>query len=87
MDTTQLTVRFDRDLERKLREEARREGVSLNQVAVRFLRKGAGLDTGERSDVVASSLDHLAGTWPQADADAFDQAMAVFERVDEDLWR
>jgi hypothetical protein len=85
--TKQLTIRFDRDLERTLREEARREGVSLNRAAVRFIRKGAGLDRIERSDVVASSLDHLAGTWPQEDADAFDRAMAVFERVDEDLWR
>ena len=87
MATKQLTIRFDGDLDRRLRDEARHEGLSLNQAAVRLLRKGAGLDRSQPANVVDTSLDHLAGTWPTKDADAFDRAMAVFERVDEDLWR
>ena len=87
MSTTQLTIRFDRDLERRLRDEARRDGLSLNQAAVRFLRRGAGLDRPSPAHTVASSLDHLAGTWRDDDSNTFDKAMAVFERIDEDLWR
>ena len=42
----QLTVRgFDDELSDRLRGLARREGISLNQAALRLLRKGAGLPT------------------------------------------
>lgn len=39
-----LSVRgFDKELERRLRELARRENVSLNKAALLLLRRGAGL--------------------------------------------
>ena len=44
----QLTVRgFDDDLERSIRQLARREGISLNQAALKLLRRGAGLPDGQ----------------------------------------
>lgn len=64
----QITVRgFDDDLNVHLRSLAQREGISLNQAALRLLRKGAGLaETSARPDIVGASLDHLIGTWTQA---------------------
>ena len=85
----QLTVRgFDSDLERRLRLEARSAGVSLNQAALRLLRRGAGLG-GERTapNAIGSALDHLIGTWSEADARSLQEATAVFERVDEEYWK
>ena len=61
----QLTIRgLDDDLSASVRRLAKREGISLNQAALRLLRKGAGLaDRSRGSDLVGSSLDHLIGRW------------------------
>ena len=84
----QLTLRgFDRDLDRKLREEARTSGVSLNRAALRLLRRGAGLAASTPPNAVGSSLDHLIGTWSEADERNLRDSTAVFERVDKDFWR
>ena len=84
----QLTVRgFDDELSACLRRLAKREGISLNQAALRLLRKGAGLTDGqERANTVGSSLDHLFGTWSPDEAESFDRALEIFETVDESAW-
>jgi plasmid stability protein len=85
----QLTIRgFDEELERRLRGVARREGVSLNRAALILLRRGAGLRSpSEGPDVVGDSLDQLIGSWRAEEAREFDEAVSVFEAVDEELWR
>jgi hypothetical protein len=35
---------------------------------------------------VGSALDHLIGTWSEAEARSLQEAAAVFDRVDEDCW-
>ncbi len=88
MSLRQLTVRgFDKELEKRLWKEARASGVSLNQAALRLLRRGAGLDPSVSGNVVGSSLDPLIGTWSAAEEKAFRKAVSVFERVDKELWR
>ena len=85
---TQLTIRgFDQELERRLRDEARRRGLSLNRAALALLRRGAGLEEPPGGKAVGDALDHLAGTWTEAEARELREATAVFERVDEDFWR
>ncbi len=88
-DMDQLTVRgFDDDLSGAMRRLAKREGISLNQAALRLLRKGAGLTDGARgADTIGSSLDHLIGTWTPVEADAMDAALQEFETVDEAAWK
>ncbi len=85
----QLTVRgFDDELSARLRRLAAREGISLNQAALKLLRKGAGLtDSKENPNAIGDSLDDLFGTWSQEEADRFDAALEVFEKVDESMWK
>lgn len=85
----QITVRgFDDDLSATLRRLAKREGISLNQAALRLLRRGAGLSDGSASpDTIGASFDHLIGTWTQADADEMDSALEEFETIDEAAWQ
>ncbi len=86
----QLTVRgFDDELSARLRRLARREGISLNQAALRLLRKGAGLPEDGRRDSaeLRRSQDDLFGTWTAEEADAFNTALEVFEVIDEEKWR
>jgi hypothetical protein len=63
------------DLERELERGARATGPSLAATVIRRLRLAMGLDRpgiGARHD----DLDDLAGTWSDAEADAFDRLHA-----------
>ena len=82
----QLTVRgFDDELSNRLKGLAQREGISLNQAALRLLRKGAGLP--ETSGAIGNSLDHLLGVWTQDEFEKFNKELEVFETIDEELWK
>ena len=85
----QLTVRgFDEQLSESIRRLAKRDGTSLNQAALKLLRKGAGLkDDRENPDQIGSSLDDLFGLWSREEAHAFDAALGVFETVDHSAWK
>ena len=85
----QLTVRgFDKALAREIQELARRENISLNQAALRLLRRGAGLDEAKHNPrAIGSALDDLIGTWSDGEADQFDARVADFEGIDDELWQ
>jgi hypothetical protein len=85
---TQLTVRgFDPELERALRDLARRRGISLNRAALELMRRGSGLAAGARSkDCVGSSLDDLAGTWRDDEAEQILRVIESCNQIDEELW-
>jgi hypothetical protein len=85
----QLSLRgFDKELERRIRELARREGVSLNKAALMLLRKGAGLiDPIESSTAVGDALDRFIGSWSEAEEKRVLEGMAPLEAVDESLWK
>ena len=85
----QLTIRgLGDELSACLHSLAEKEGISLNQAALRLLRKGARLSDGRREpDTVGSSLDHLFGVWSRDEAESFDTALEVFETVEEPTWK
>ena len=85
----QLTVRgFDDELSERIRRLAKRDGTSLNQAALKLLRKGAGLaDPAQKADTVGASLDHLIGSWSDDEAAELDTALEEFETIDESAWR
>ena len=83
----QLTVRgLGDDLSGAIRRLANRDGTSLNRAAVKLLRRGAGLEDGQAADTVGSSLDHLIGSWSNAEADEIERALKRFETIDEAMW-
>jgi hypothetical protein len=65
-----------------IRERARMEGKSLNQVAVEALADGLGLAGARKA---RRSVDDISGTWTK-DA-AVDKAIAEQDRVDPTLWK
>lgn len=85
---TQLTLRgLDPELEARLAQEAASGNLSLNQAALRLLRRGAGLaEKRVRADVVGASLDRFFGTWSKQEARHFEKTQEVFERVDAEQW-
>jgi len=86
--THQLTIRYDDETARQIEELARRERLSRNQAVVRLLRKGAGLERrSEEHDAIGSSLDWFVGSWTDEQAREFEEAVAEFETIDEELWK
>lgn len=85
--TTSMTLRgLDEALTAALKEKARQEDASVNSVMLRILKESLGIEKKQRS-AVYHDLDHLAGTWSAGDAAEFEHVTAVFEKVDEDMWK
>jgi hypothetical protein len=79
----QYTIRNVPDyLDATLRDFARREGKSLNEVAVAALARGAGL---VERNCIKRDLSDIAGTWQEDPA--FDSAITEQQKVDEAIWR
>ncbi|MGB4587227.1 MAG: hypothetical protein WBH66_09310 [Rectinemataceae bacterium] len=74
----------DDDLALALKKTSKQRGVSINRLILETLREKL-LDTG-RSRRRHDDLDHLAGTWSEEEAAAFERRTAEFEEIDEALW-
>jgi hypothetical protein len=84
---TTMTLRgIDDTIAKSLKEMARREDTSVNAVMLRIIKESLGLDK-KRRQTVYDDLDHLAGTWNVQDAAEFESATAVFEKIDEEMWK
>ena len=79
----QYTIRkVPNSLDAALRQRAREQGKSLNEVAIGALARGAGV-TGEPGR--QRDLHDISGTW-HSDRE-FDRALAEQDMVDKELWR
>jgi hypothetical protein len=67
-------------------EEAGRRGMSVETVAGLLLRRGLEWERRQAELPTYHDLDALAGTWNEAEATAFLQAIADFKQVDQALW-
>jgi plasmid stability protein len=82
-----MTLRgIDEKTAEALKERAQKEGSSVNAVTLRLIRESLGLDKRKRN-VIYNDLDHLAGTWSQEEVAEFERNTAVFEKVDEEIWK
>lgn len=79
-----LTVRNLPDkLAEALSSERERRGQSLNATVIALLELALGLGGGARTN----GLERLAGGWSESEGQDFDKAVAVFEQIDDELWR
>jgi hypothetical protein len=69
-------------LDVELRERARREGKSLNQVAVEAMTQGLGLAA---TSMPRRSLEDVVGTW-RKDV-ALERALKDQDRIDPKMWK
>ena len=83
MERHQVTIRrVPERVKQLLKELAKREEKSLNQIILEVLERGLGL-SGE--EIVYHDLDDLAGTW--VDDPEFDKAIEEQHRIDPKLWK
>jgi predicted nucleotidyltransferase len=79
----QYTLRkIPADLDKTLRQKARKDGRSLNEIAIEALTHGAGIGAAIMKN---HDLDFAIGTWVE-DAE-FDKSMADQRRIDPELWK
>jgi plasmid stability protein len=79
----QHTLRkIPREVDKALRERARREGRSLNEIALEALARGCGLTD---EPVKYRDVSDIAGTW--VDDPELDAVVADHDRIDEELWK
>lgn len=79
----QYTIRnVPEALDAALRRSARKQGKSLNEVAIEALARGSGFNEGGYRQ---RDLSDIARTWRKDPA--FDRALAAQDTIDADLWR
>lgn len=79
-----LTIRnVSPDLAKALEQEKSVRGTSMNRTILDTLERALGVGGAKRSN----GLAQLAGTWSDAEHARFEEAIAVTEQVDEELWR
>lgn len=84
----QLTVRgFEPQLANVLQRMVKEEHISLNQAALRLMRKGAGLTAKQPDNCIGDQLDHFIGDWSDEEANALEQSTADLRAIDDEMWR
>lgn len=85
----QITLRgIPNDIERMIRREAERKGLSLNKALISVLGKAAGKkERVQKRNFLHHDLDHLCGTWTKREAEEFTKNVDFQRMVDEDLWK
>jgi hypothetical protein len=81
-----LSVRgVDEQSLRRLKQRAKKQGVSVNRLIADMLNSGTDIAAGKAAE--HGDLDRLAGTWSAREAREFERATASFEQIDGELWR
>ena len=85
----QLTIRnVGADLHQAVKDEAQRQGLSINRYVLHVIREAVGLGDGYSTQTNEfHDLDHLAGTWTEEDYRQFEEALNSQRKIDEGLWQ
>lgn len=78
--------KLDDETAGRLEEKARREGTSVNKMAKKLLRQALGMGDRPGPDRRADFAGFL-GTWSEQDAAELEEAVRVFEQIDDEAWR
>ncbi len=85
----QITLRgIPVEVERIIKREAERKGLSLNKAFISLLEKTIGTkEKAQTRKPVHHDLDHLCGVWTRREAEEFIKQVEFQRTVDEDLWK
>ena len=73
-------------LDRTIRERAKKKGVSVHKVVIGLLQDHLG--ESERKTVRRyHDLDDLSGSWTRQEAEAFDRALEKQRGIDSEMWK
>lgn len=82
-----ITVRgIDSALSEKMKQAARREGKSVNQVVIDTMRQHFGMRKEKKFTVIYHDLDHIFGRWSQEEFDKIQGKIDTERKIDKELW-
>lgn len=70
----------------RIEELAQREGTSINKTAKKLLRKALGIEN-ESVAERRKRFEKFLGTWTEEQGAEFEEAVRVFDEIDEESWR
>ncbi len=70
----------------KLEELARREQTSINKTAKKLLRGALGVEDTSVAER-RKRFEKFLGTWTEEEAAEFEEAVRVFDEIDEESWK
>ena len=84
----QMTLRgIPAEIERMIKREAEREGLSLNKAFISFLERSTGTKKkAQKRNFLHHDLDHLCGIWTKREAEEFMKQIELQRTIDEDSW-
>ena len=85
----QITLRgIPVEIERMIRKEAERKGLSLNKAFISLVEKATGTkEKMQKRKSMHHDLDHLCGIWTKRDAEEFTKNVEFQRTIDEGLWK
>ena len=85
----QITLRgIPIEIEKAIKREAERKGMSLNRAFIALLEKTTGTKKrAQRKQPLHHDLDHLCGIWTKREAEEFTRNVEFQRRIDENLWK
>lgn len=82
-----VTVRGIEDtLAKKLKDVAKREGKSVNQLIIDTLKKSHGLEKEKKFTKVYHDMDHLFERWSEEDFERIQGKINSEREIDPELW-
>ena len=83
-----ITVRgIDSALAARLQQEAEKQAKSVNQVVLDALKSQFRLNKIKKFTMIHHDLDHLFGTWSQAEYDQIQGQIDDERKIDAELWQ
>ena len=85
----QVTLRgIPVEIERMIKREAERKGLSLNKAFISLLEKATGTkEKVQKRKFLHHDLDHLCGIWTKREGEGFTKTIEFQRSIDEDLWK
>lgn len=82
-----ITVRgLDPSLAGKLKQTAKKEGKSVNQLVIDTIKKYLGEEKEKRFTVMHHDMDHLFGRWSQKEFERIKGKLDSERKIDKELW-
>jgi len=82
-----ITIRgVDRDLSEKLKDTAKKQSKSVNQLTIELIRSSLGLTKKKQFTREYDDLDGLFGKWSEEEFRAIDAKIVKEREIDPELW-
>lgn len=82
-----ITIRgVDRDLSEKLKDTAKKQSKSVNQLTIELIRSSLGLTKRKKFTREYDDLDDLFGKWSEEEFRAIDAKIVKERKIDPELW-